>query len=163
MKILIILCLTIFLQANCTQKNIQKSDKLFYKATQTKSSVEQIELLEDALEACFSYELEVSLLGLKVEQSSSKEEKLKLYDQILESLSQIENNDALVKAQQKKVNRAIALLYKKENPELSMVYEQKADAQERDKAKSLKDYTLWMLFVFLLFVYAFSSFFGGKS
>lgn len=114
------------------------------------------------MKACFSCELEVSLLSVQMEQSSSNEEKLKLYDEMLESLSQIKSNDALITAQQNKINNAIALLYKKENPALSIVYEQKVDAQVTKEAKTLKDYTFWIVFVILLFLYAFSSLFRGK-
>ena len=161
MKILIILSLTIFLQANCSQKSIERSNELFYQANQARSAKRQIELLKMALKSCFSYEAEYSLLSLKVTQSATNEEKLRLYDKMLENLSQIENNDALVKAEQEKINHAIALLLKEENPNISAVYEQKANAQE--KRKSVKEYTLWILFAFLLFGYVFLGLFRGKS
>jgi len=163
MKILIILCLTLFLQADCSQEKMQQSDELFYEATQESHISKQINLLERALKACFSYELEVSLLRLKVEESDSKEEKLRLYDKMLESLSEIRSNDALVTEQQTEVNRAIALLYKNDDPKLFAIYEQKAEAQTTKREKSLKSYGFWIALALLLLVYIFFILFGGKS
>ncbi|HHS92510.1 MAG TPA: hypothetical protein ENK82_04130 [Campylobacterales bacterium] len=155
MKILIILCLTILLQANCTEENEALSNRLFYEASQESNALKQITLLERAMKACFSYELEVSLLGLEIEQSSSKEEKLKLYDALLESLSQIKNNDALVKAQQNKIHQAMALLYEQKSPELSLIYEQKVEAQNRVEEKKESHYGFWILFLVALLLWAF--------
>jgi hypothetical protein len=163
MKILIILCLTILLQANCTKENEEKADELFYEASQENTILRQIELLETALKVCFSYELEVSLLTLKVKQSSSDVEKLKLYDTLLESVSKIKNNDTLVKAYQKSVNKAIGLVHKKENPELSIVYEQKADAQEIVEEKEIQGYVGWILFFFALLLYPFLDLFKKRG
>lgn len=162
MKILYVLLLSLILNANCTKEETEASNQLFFKASQEQSLDVQLGLLEKALEVCFSYEVEVSLLLLKVDKSTNKEEKEALYDQLLESLSNIENNDVMVKAEQKKINKALAKLHQEKNPELSIIYEQKSDVEEVTEVKTLKEYTWWILFAILLVGYGFSGFFRGK-
>lgn len=154
MKIVYLLLISLFLNANCSQTEAKKANELFYEATQTKALTQQVKLLESSLKLCFTYEAELTLLTLQAEQVQDKEEKLKLYDKALESLSQIKNNDALVRAEQSRINKIIGKMYEKEQPLLSDIYRNKAEAQKEIQKKEEKNYLPWIVSLLLLVLWA---------
>ena len=152
MKIIIILCLTILLQANCIKENEEKSNELFYKANQEEVKTKQLALLKSSLEECFSYEVAYSVYNLEGEMSLDIEEKIKLYNQALESLSLIRQNDKMVLAEQNRLNLLIAKLYEPIDKKMSTIYKSKVEAisiPKKDSSSHLK-YILFSLF--LLFI-----------
>ena len=154
MKFIYILLLSTVLNASCSQEETEASNAFFFQASEAKTLETQVELLQKSLEACFSYEVEVSLLLLKVDKSTKSKEKETLYDELLESLSNIENNDAMVKAMQKKINRELAKIYADKNPELSAIYEQKSDAQNEVEEQKEKNYLFWIVSLLALLLWA---------
>ncbi len=151
MKIVYLLLLTLFLNASCNERDAKRANEIFYEATQ---SSHPIELLKESLKLCFTYEVEFTLLNLQAEQESNRSKKLKLYDKMLETLSQIESNDALVLSEQRRVNGVMAKMYEKDNPLLSNIYQEKAEPQTTKE----KNYLPWILIPLLLFLWAFWDF-----
>lgn len=153
MKILIILYLTVFLQANCSQENTEKSNRLFYEANQEHLMTKQLELLKASLESCFSYEVAYSVYNLEAKMSSDIEQKIKLYNQALETLSLIENRDKLVLAEQNRLNLLIAKLYKPIDKKMSTLYKSKVEAISPPKQPRDFSYIKYILYLlFLLFI-----------
>ena len=156
MKIVYLLLISLFLNANCSKAEAKRANEFFTKATQ---SDKPIELLKESLKLCFTYEVEFSLLNLQVEQSSSREEKLRLYDEMLETLSNIKSNDRLVISEQSRINRLIAKMYEKDTPLLSNIYKNKVEAQNDVKRGEPTNYYLFLILLFLLlFIWVFWDF-----
>lgn len=144
MKFLIILLLSTVLNASCTQQETEASNTFFLQASQAKTLDLQIPLLQKSLKACFSYEVEASLLMLQAQQSSDAN-KIKLYNKALESLSNIQNNDMLVLKEQNRINQLLAKLYASTDKELSDIYKQKTiDPTTAQTPKNL-DYWFYIL------------------
>lgn len=164
-KVLYIISLTIILNANCTQSKLTEANELFYKANQTKETQTQIKLLKRSLKRCFTYEVKFTLLNLQVAQKENKKEKLKIYDEMLETLSLIENRDELVRSEQSRINRVISKIYETDTPLLSTLYQKKAEAQTKIYREKKRDYLPWIIALLLLFLWVFGDFFKnwGKS
>ena len=154
MKIIYFMLISIFLNANCNKTEAKEANELFYEATQTEVIREQLSLLEESLKLCFTYEAELTLLNLQAEQEPNKKKKLKLYDQALESLSHINNNDALVLSEQARINKLIAKIYEKNSPLLSNIYRKKAEAQKEVESEDSTNYFWWIVSIVLLLLWA---------
>lgn len=164
-KVFYIISLSIMLNANCTQSKLTEANELFYKANQTEETQTQINLLKRSLKLCFTYEVQFTLLNLQVAQKENKKEKLKIYDEMLETLSLIENRDELVRSEQSRINRAISKIYETDTPLLSTLYQNKAEAQTKIYREKKRDYLPWIIALILLLLWVFGDFFKnwGKS
>ncbi len=156
MKALLIILISIFANATCTQEQYEKANRAFYEAGQ---SDKPLKLLEESLKLCFTYEVEFTLLDLKAKAEPNLEKRLKLYNQALESLSLIENNDDLVRSEQSRINRVIAKFYEKDNPLVSDIYQNKAVSQNSVKQKAnTPNHLPWIIVILLLSIWAFWDF-----
>lgn len=123
MKIFYTILLSLSLHAECNEQQSQKANALFYQATQVQKLERQKTLLQDSLNHCFTHEVKVSLLTLQAETTPNVNDKIKLYNEVLEHLPLIKNQDALVTAEQSRINQLLAKLYK--NEELKAIYANK--------------------------------------
>lgn len=158
MKIVYLMLISIFLNANCNSIEAKEANVFFYEATQTEVIREQLSLLEHSLKLCFTYEAKLTLLNLQAEQEPNKKKKLKLYDQALESLSQIKNNDDLVRSEQARINKLIAKIYEKNSPLLSDIYRKKANAQKEVESEDSTNYFWWIVSILVGFLWVFWDF-----
>lgn len=123
MKFFYIILLSISLHAECNEQQSQNANELFYEATQTQQFEKQKALLERSLSLCFTHEVKVSLLTLQAQATQDVKEKIKRYNEVLEHLSLIKNQNALVTTEQSRINQRLAKLH--ESEELKAIYENK--------------------------------------
>jgi len=141
--------LPILLGATCSKRELEHANRLFAQATHESNLKSQIKYLKDSLMYCFTYEVQYSLLILEVSTKLTREERIEHYNQALEVLSLIENQDTHVLQEQKRINQTLAQLYQESNDSLSAnIYQRKAQQQVNDREK--RHYYGWFYAFFLL-------------
>jgi succinate dehydrogenase hydrophobic anchor subunit len=150
MRIFFILLFITFLHAECGLDEQKISNDYFTKANQAKSKTEQLTLLQNSLNGCFSYEVAFYLFNLKAEQEPEIEQKIAFYDQALEYLSNIETRKREVLREQNRINTLLAKLYAPTSKGVSDIYQKKVRQEVEGKSKSSLPNYLVYLFVFLL-------------
>ena len=112
------------LQANCTQEQKIQAQTLYAKTEQSQSKKEQIELLYQALNSCYSAEIEANYLILKAEESSEVNQKIGYYKKALLSLSLFQDKELLLKHQDT-LNLILSRLYEPIDKEVAKLYRSK--------------------------------------
>ena len=160
--ILFFLLLWSTLWATCTQEQIAQSERLYTKANQAQTALEQIELLQVSLERCYAPEIEASLLILQAQQAKTIEEKIAYYKQALIPISMFSDKHLLIQ-EQNKLNKILYKLYTPIDKEIADVYRKKViviDNKQKEKSKHF-EYGIYLLFS-LLFLWAFWEIFRKK-
>jgi hypothetical protein len=116
-----------YLYPKCSNKNLTLAKEFFSRARDAKDIAKEMVLLEKSLNICFTYEVAYTLIMAKIEKSSSKKERVKLYNRALEILSKIDGKDSLVKEEQSRINKILANHYK-DNSILFNIYNKKASS-----------------------------------
>jgi len=135
--------------ANCTQKEIDKSNDLYQKADQEPNPQKQITLLQSSLKNCYAPEIEASLLILQAQESIEQTKKIAFYKKSLVPISDFRDTKLLFKYQCQ-INRTLSTLYKDIDSEVSTIYLKKAESICPQKEKK-RNY-FWVILFFALLV-----------
>ena len=122
--ILILSTLLVSLWGNCTQEQKIQAQTLYAETEQSQSKKEQIALLYQALNSCYSAEIEANYLILKAEESSEVNQKIGYYKKALLSLSLFQDKELLLKHQDT-LNSILAKLYEPIDKEVAKLYRSK--------------------------------------
>ena len=120
-SIVVFLLFWVSLQANCTQEQKTQAQTLYAKTEQSQSKKEQIALLYQALNSCYSAEIEANYLILKAEESREVNQKIGYYKKALLSLSLFQDKELLLKHQDT-LNSILAKLYEPIDKEVAKLY-----------------------------------------
>ena len=138
----------VLLHANCTQAQIKKAQTLYAQTEQTQNPKEQIALLFNALNTCYSAEIEANYLILKAEESDEVLKKIGYYKEALVSISMFKDR-ALILVHQDRLNGLLAKLYEPIDEDIAKVYWSKVRDKKREK-NNLFGYGFALFFVFLM-------------
>jgi hypothetical protein len=139
----------VLLHANCTQAQIEKAQILYLQTEQTQNLKEQIDLLFQALKACYSAEIEANYLILKAEESDDVSNKIGYYKEALVSISRFQDR-ALILVHQDRINGILAELYEPIDKDISKIYWSKV----RQKGDGISNFEyIVYLFGFLLLIW----------
>ncbi len=108
---------------------------------------------EEALEACYSAEIEANLLIVKAEEAMDIQKKIAYYKEALIAISKFSDKEVLVE-EQNRLQLILSELYKPIDQEVSNIYQEKAEPQTTKE----KNYLPWILIPLLLFIWAFWDF-----
>ena len=150
--ILSLLFALVYLQANCTPQQIEQAQSLYNQTEQTQNPKEQIELLSNALNSCYSAEIEANYLILKAQEERDTQQKISYYKQALISISKFQERE-LILGYQDKLNMILANLYEPIDSEIAKMYKSKVRSKTEEKSKRF-EYGVY-LFFFLLLLWGF--------
>ncbi len=146
------ICIT-SLGATCTEKEIQISNHYYQLASQSACQKEQIRLIEKSLKACYAPEIDVTLLMIKAQNSSSIKEQIDLYKQALVSVSRFKDSE-LLRREQNRINLILSKLYTQTSPNIAKIYDEKIQ-NGISGMDSNKESHLWVWILFAgLFVWS---------
>ena len=133
----------------CTKESIVKSNQLYKQADNEYNKTRQIELLENALNACYAPEIEASLLVVKAETSTDIHKQIAYYTDVLGLLSDFGDVSKAIYFQNI-YNLKLAILYEPIDKETSDDYRRRGrDTQSKEKSKRF-EYGVYFLFILLL-------------
>jgi len=116
---------------------------------------------EEALDVCYSAEIEANMLIVKAQNQIEIEKKIAYYKEALLSISKFSDKELLI-IEQNKLNQILAELYETIDEEISKIYYLKV-SNRLPSATSEKKHEWFYILVFVLFLYIFLTLFGGKS
>lgn len=128
------------LYANCTQKQMQTAQSLYNEAR-----------FEEALNVCYSAEIEANALMVKAEEALDIEKKIAYYKEASIAISKFSDQEVLV-AEQKRLQKILSKLYAPINQEISETYSEKVRkiSSEKKEESSTFKYIIYTLFLLII-------------
>ena len=148
--IILLFSLFINLSAECSIKDIEKSDTLLAKAQTQTNAEKKAELLQSSIDICYAPEIKAFLLLLK-SKTATNQEKIAYYKELIGVAGEFERDIIQAIELQNESYIKLSQLYKPINPQLSQEYRQKV--QKIDKSTSIKSNNLFK-YGFISFVLA---------
>lgn len=147
MKFFLLILLTLPLSALCTPKEITQSNSYYLQASTQTEITTQLALIDKALKACASPEIETSKQLLQAELTQDIQEKILFYNQALISIAEFEDRKILIQ-EQNKILKVLVLLYTKlDNKILADTIRKKIIVADEEKKE--RSY-LWVIVIFAM-------------
>ena len=132
----------------CTNDDIQRAKASYALASKENNTSMQVRHLREAIDACYSAEIEANLFVVQAQESKVLGEKVKYYKKSLRSISKFQDKSKRI-SEQNRINYMLSLLVKDSHPELSKIYVKKHIKIHKTQKD---DKNIWTYFFLILLI-----------